>query len=30
VGLYLDDDGSLKAAGDGLILGGDGYFDIGN
>lgn len=28
VALYLDDDGSLKPAGDGLLLGGDGYFDI--
>ncbi|MDO8212616.1 hypothetical protein [Conexibacter sp. CPCC 206217] len=25
---YLNDDGSLKAAGEGILLGGDGYFDI--
>lgn len=25
---YLDDDGSLQAVGEGLLLGGDGYFDI--
>lgn len=30
VGLYLNDDGSLQAAGEGLVLGGDGYFDIRN
>ena len=28
VGLFLNDDGSLKAPGEGVILGGDGYFDI--
>lgn len=28
VGLYLNDDGTLKAPGDGVVLGGDGYFDI--
>jgi hypothetical protein len=28
VGQYMNDDGSLKPPGDGLILGGDGYFDI--
>jgi hypothetical protein len=30
VGLYLNDDGSLQAPGRGVILGGDGYFDIGD
>lgn len=30
VGQYLNDDGSLKPAGEGLILGGEGYFDIGD
>lgn len=25
---YLNDDGSLQPVGDGLLLGGDGYFDI--
>lgn len=28
VGLYLDDAGSPKPPGEGVILGGDGYFDI--
>lgn len=28
IGLYLNDDGSLQAAGEGMVLGGDGYFDI--
>lgn len=28
VGVYVNDDGSLKAPGDGLLLGGEGYFDI--
>ncbi|WP_320669434.1 hypothetical protein [Patulibacter defluvii] len=28
VGLYLNDDGTLQAAGEGMVLGGDGYFDI--
>jgi len=28
VALYLNDDGTLKPAGEGLLLGGDGYFDI--
>jgi hypothetical protein len=28
VGQYLNDDGSLKPPSEGLLLGGDGYFDI--
>jgi hypothetical protein len=28
VAQYLNDDGTLKAPGEGLLLGGDGYFDI--
>ncbi|MBB4664092.1 hypothetical protein [Conexibacter arvalis] len=28
VGLYLNDDGTLQAPGEGVVLGGDGYFDI--
>lgn len=28
VGLYLNEDGTLQAAGAGIVLGGDGYFDI--
>jgi hypothetical protein len=28
VALYLRDDGTLQPVGDGIILGGDGYFDI--
>jgi hypothetical protein len=28
VGLYVDDAGALKPVGDGLVLAGDGYFDI--
>ncbi|HWV87783.1 MAG TPA: hypothetical protein VNZ62_20200 [Capillimicrobium sp.] len=28
IGLYLDESGALKPAGEGMILGGDGYFDI--
>jgi hypothetical protein len=28
VALYFNDDGTLMAPGDGLVLGGDGYFDI--
>ncbi|HST40115.1 MAG TPA: hypothetical protein VLK58_11425 [Conexibacter sp.] len=28
VALYLNDDGTLRPAGEGLLLGGDGYFDI--
>ena len=28
VALYLNDDGTLQAPGEGIVLGGDGYFDI--
>lgn len=28
VALFMNDDGSLKAPGEGVLLGGDGYFDI--
>jgi hypothetical protein len=28
VGQYMNDDGTLQPVGDGLVLGGDGYFDL--
>ena len=28
VALYMNDDGTLQAPGEGVLLGGDGYFDI--